>query len=215
MKYLSFSLLIISFAIGGVSAQNPQKAKEILDQVSAKTKTYTTISADFSFSLENLQEKINESHTGSIKVKGNKYVVKLMGAETYFDGKNQWTYMKDAGEVQVIVPDANDDGALNPAKIFTMYEKGFKYSYIGEKTEGGKVLYEIDLYPENRDKPYSRIKLMIQKDNLQLYSFKQIGKDGNNYTVKVSKMQTNQPYADTDFTFNKAVNPNVDVIDMR
>ncbi|PZX13847.1 outer membrane lipoprotein-sorting protein [Breznakibacter xylanolyticus] len=214
MKYL-FSLLSLALMSTMLTAQNTQKAKEILDQVSAKTKTYTTISADFSFSLENQQEKINEVHQGSIKVKGNKYAVKLMGVETFFDGKNQWTYMKDAGEVQVIVPDAADESVLNPAKIFTMYEKGFKFSYIGEKTEGGKVLYEIDLFPENRDKPFSRIKLLIQKDNLQLYSFKQIGKDGNHYTVKVSKMQTNQSFADTDFTFNKLANPNVDVIDLR
>ena len=215
MKYLTLSMLMLCVLGMTVSAQNTQKAKEILDQVSAKTKTFSSISADFTFSLENLQEKISESHNGSIKVKGNKYAVKLMGAETYFDGINQWTYMKEAGEVQVSVPDASDDNVLNPAKIFTMYEKGFKYTFIGEKTEAGKVLYEIDLYPENRDKPFSRIKLLIQKDNLQLYMLKQVGKDGNNYTVKVNKMQTNLSFSDADFTFNKTANPNVDVIDMR
>jgi len=76
-------------------------------------------------------------------------------------------------------------------------------------------MHEIDLFPENRDKPFSRIKLLVVKDNLQIYSFKQVGKDGNNYTVLVKKMTTNQPFADTEFTFNKAANPSVDIIDMR
>ncbi|MFT3739283.1 MAG: outer membrane lipoprotein carrier protein LolA [Breznakibacter sp.] len=205
---------ILVFSATGFS-QTAEKAKQVLDQLSAKTKSFTTIYADFSFTMENLQEKIKEAHDGFIKVKGNKYMVSLMGSESYFDGKSLWTYMKEMDEVNVTDPDPNEDGNLNPAKIFTMYEKGFKYMYVGEKTENGKVLHEIDLFPENRDKAFSRIKLFVYKDNLQIHSFKQIGKDGNNYTVKVNKMVTNQPIPDTDFTFNKAAHPKAEIIDMR
>jgi outer membrane lipoprotein-sorting protein len=196
-------------------SQDAEKAKQILNQVTAKTKTFTTIYAEFSFTLQNQQENISESYDGTIKIKGNKYKVSLMDVETFYDGKTMWTYMKEAGEVNVSTPDANDDSTLNPAKIFNMWEKGFKYQYVGEKTENGKTLFEIDLFPENRDKPFSRIKLFIYKDNYQIASFRQIGKDGNNYTIKVKKMVTDQAYADTDFAFNKAAYPKVDVIDMR
>lgn len=205
---------IFAFSLAALS-QTAEKAKQVLDQLSAKTKGFTTIYADFSFTMENLQENIKESQNGFIKVKGNKYMVSLMGTESYFDGKSLWTFMKEMDEVNVTTPDPNEDGNLNPAKIFSMYEKGFKYMYVGEKTENGKVLHEIDLFPENRDKPFSRIKLLVFKDNLQIHSFKQIGKDGNNYTVKVNKMVTNQPMPDTDFTFNKAAHPKADIIDMR
>jgi outer membrane lipoprotein-sorting protein len=211
--FIAAGLFMMSMAM---QAQNPNdKAKEILDKLSAKTKTFTTIYADFTFTHENLQSKKSEKHDGSIKVKGNKYLVKLMDVETYFDGKTQWTYMKDAGEVNVSTPDVNDDNSLNPAKIFTMYEKGFKFQYVGEKVEAGKNLYEIDLFPEGRDKNFSRIKLLISKDDMQLYTLKQMGKDGNNIIVKVNKMVANQAYADTDFTFNTAAHSDVDVIDMR
>jgi len=216
MNRFFIALAISAVGLTATAQTNPNdKAKQILDQLSAKTKTFSTIYADFTFIHENLQTKATETHDGSIKVKGNKYAVKLMDVETYFDGKTQWTYMKDAGEVNISNPDLEDDGTLNPAKIFTMYEKGFKYQYVGEKEEGGKTVYEIDLFPENRDKNYSRIKLLINKDDLQLNTLKQMGKDGNNITVKVKKMVTNQTFADTDFTFNTAANPNVDVIDMR
>jgi len=215
MKKTAITLLILVLTFSFSNAQDAVKAKQILDQVSSKTKSFTSISAEFSFSLENVQEKINDAHNGSIKVKGNKYKVSLMNVDSYFDGKTLYTYLKDADEVNISTPDVNDEGMLNPAKIFTMYEKGFKYNFIGEKTEAGKTLYEIDLFPENRDKPFSRIKLLIWKDNLQLYTLKQVGKDGNNYTIKVKKMDTNQPFTDSDFVFNTAANPNVDVIDMR
>ncbi len=219
MKYI-LSISLLSFILFNSYAQddfeqNAKKAKEILDKVSAKTKSYSTISADFTFSMENLQEDISETNEGTILIKGDKYKVSLMGVDTYFNGKEIYTYMKEAGEVNITEPDPEDEETLNPATIFTIYETGFKYRYIGEKTEKGKTFYEIDLYPENRDKPYSRIKLRILKDDLTLYSLRQVGKDGNNYTVVVKSMKTNIPLDDSVFTFDTAKHPDVDVIDMR
>lgn len=208
-------LFIIALLPLSIFAQESEKAKDILDQVSSKTKSFKTIKADFSFTLENLQEEITETYNGAIKIKGNMYMVELMDAKTYFDGKTLYTYMPDVEEVNISEPAEDDDEALNPAKIFSLYENGFKYRFIGEKTESGKNLYEIDLYPESHDKPFSRIKLLINKNDLTLYSLKQVGKDGNNYIIKVKKIQSDLPFNDSEFTFNKAAHPNVDLIDMR
>ncbi|GAF05053.1 LolA family protein [Saccharicrinis fermentans] len=66
-------LLLVALIPGFVFAQNPEQAKKILDQVTAKTKTYKTIKASFSFKLENLQENIQEEYAGTISIKGDKY----------------------------------------------------------------------------------------------------------------------------------------------
>jgi outer membrane lipoprotein-sorting protein len=207
--------LLIAFIPGLLFAQNPEKAKEILDKVTAKTKNFQTIKADFSFSMENLQEEINESYEGTISIKDDKYKAHLMGVDTYFNGKTLWTHMIDAEEVNVDEPDPEDEESLNPASIFTIYQSGFNYAYLGEKNVNGILVYNIDLFPIKRDKPYSRIKLQIRKDNLQLYSIKQVGKDGNNYTINVKKLVTNSTMNDAMFVFDTAANPSVDVIDMR
>ncbi|WP_439185080.1 LolA family protein [Carboxylicivirga taeanensis] len=213
MKYLiTFALAIIGL-IG--NAQSQDKAKGILDQVSAKTKEYTSIVANFSFAMENLQEGINEAYEGHIILKGNKYKVNLMDVDTYFDGEVLYTHMIDADEVNITVPDLEDEETLNPATIFSIYEKGYTFNYVAEGNVDGKACHEIDLYPVNRDKPFSRIKLLVLKDDLQLYSIRQVGKDGNNYTVTVKEMQTNKQFDDKAFVFDQAANPDVDVIDMR
>ena len=213
MKYtLTLTLAFISLI---TFAQTQEKAKEILDQVSAKTKAYPSIVADFSFALENLQEDIKEVYDGNIILKDNKYKVNLMDVDTYFDGEVLYTHMIDAEEVNITIPDLDDEETLNPATIFTIYEDGYTYNYVAEGTIDGKACHEIDLYPENRDKPYSRIKLLVLKDNLQIYSIRQVGKDGNNYTVIVKNMITDKSINDNTFVFDKAANPDVDVIDMR
>ena len=81
--------------------------------------------------------------------------------------------------------------------------------------DGVSVFMEFDLFPINRDKPYSKVSLEIIKDNLKISSIKQVGKDGNNYTIKVKNMQINTPMNDSMFVFDKEANPDVDVIDMR
>ncbi|MCG8580702.1 MAG: outer membrane lipoprotein carrier protein LolA [Bacteroidales bacterium] len=213
---MKYALTLVLAAISLFSfAQSQEKAKEILDQVSAKTKAYPSIVADFSFSLENLQEDINEVYEGNIILKGNKYKVNLMDVDSYFDGEVLYMHNIDAGEVNITVPDPEDEETLNPATIFTIYEEGYTYNYVAEGSINGKACHEIDLYPVNRDKPFSRIKLLVLKDNLQLYSIRQVGKDGNNYTVIVKNMTTNKQIDDKTFVFDKAANPDVDVIDMR
>lgn len=213
MKYI-LTILLAAFSLF-LQAQSHEKAKEILDKVSAKTKSYPSIVADFSFTLENLQENISEVYEGNIILKGNKYKVNLMDVDTYFDGEVMYTHMIDAEEVNITVPDLEDEETLNPATIFTIYEEGYTFNYVADGTANGKACYEIDLYPTNRDKPFSRIKLLILKNSLQIYSIRQLGKDGNNYTVLVKNMKTNEQIEDSTFVFNKAENPDVDIIDMR
>lgn len=212
MKKLLFILLLLPSML---MAQDAEKAKSILDKVTSKTKTYTTIQADFSFSMENQQENINEVYEGIIFIKGDKYKATLMDVDTYYDGKTLYTHMIDAAEVNIDEPDPEDEESLNPATIFTIYQTGYKFAYKGDATENGVALDVIDLYPENRDKPYSRIKLKIRKDTNDIYSIEQVGKDGNNYTITVKNMNTNTTMEDNMFVFDTAKNPTVDIIDMR
>ena len=127
-----WSLLFLLIAFGGdVMAQADAQAKAILSGVSKKYRSYAMVKTDFSFTLKNPQTNINETQSGSLYVKpsSNKYKVNLGEQELISDGKVQWTYLKNDNEVQISEIDNSSD-ALNPAKIFTMYEKGFKYVYL-------------------------------------------------------------------------------------
>lgn len=216
MKRLHFIIPFLSLT-AFLSAQSPEviKAKQILDEVAAKTKGYQTIRADFSFTLENTQAKVTDTQTGKIIIKGDKYKIDLMGVDTYFDGKTIWMYLRDAGEVNISEPDLMDDETLNPANIFNIYEEGFKYLHAGETTLNGKKTDVIDLFPEKRDKAFSRIKLYINQGNLQIAKITQIGKDGNNYIIDIKKLEVNVPADDSIFIFDASKHRNVEVIDMR
>jgi len=214
IKLLSITLL---FSSATLQAQSPEvlKAKEILDKVSEVTKSYSSIKADFTFTLENKQADIEDSYDGTILISGNKYKADVMNAESYFDGETLWTYLTEVGEVNISTPDPNDEMSLSPSNIFSIHEDGFRYIFAGEEVKDGKQIQIVDLFPEDRNKPFSRIKLYVNKANSHISKIMQIGKDGNNYIIEINKMATNVPAEESQFVFNTEDYPDVDVIDLR
>jgi outer membrane lipoprotein carrier protein len=208
------NILIALLSVGtlsSVNAQNDPKAKTILDDLSAKTKAYTSIKAEFSFVNEK-KDKTKETQNGKIQTKGTKYKLEIPGHEIYCDGKTVWDYIKDANEVQVKDMETGGDDALNPSTIFTMYEKGYKYKFDGEDA----TTQTISLFPENPDKKkFHTIKLYIDKTKKQISGVKMMMKDGSSQTYSIKSFTPNAAIPDTDFTFNSKAHPGISVEDLR
>lgn len=214
-KILSSILLIVSL-YSSVFAQTDPKAKAILAEVSKKYRTYKTIKSNFTFAVENKQAKVNEVQKGVLYVNAaaNKYKVSMADKDLISDGKTQWTYLKNDKEVQVSGAAGNDD-ALNPAKVFTMYENGFKYLYTGERKVGSKVYQMIDLSPIDTKKPYFKIRLSIDKVAKQIASVLIFDKNGSNYTYNITAFSPGAVVPESTFAFDAKKYPGVEVVDLR
>lgn len=216
MKKMILVSLFILAATVAVQAQTDAKAKAILAAVSKKYRTYDVVKSDFTFTLNNQQANLKESQEGTlyVKAKSNKYKVQMTDQELYSDGKSQWTYLKEDKEVQVTDVDPNGD-ALNPAKIFTLYENGFKYLYTGERKSGAKVYQTIDLTPLDAKKSYYKIRLTIDKVAKQITNVLIFDKNGNRYTYNVKSFVPNAKVPETTFAFDPKKYPGVEVVDLR
>lgn len=194
-----------------VDAQNDPKAKTILDDLSTKTKAYTTIKAEFTFIVEK-KDKTKDTQNGKIQTKDNKYKLEIPGHEIYCDGKTVWDFIKDANEVQIKDMEVGGDDAINPSTIFTLYEKGYKYKFDTEDA----TTQAISLFPLNPDKKkFHTVKLFIDKTKKQIASVKMMMKDGTTHTYVIKSFAGNTVIPDTDFTFNTKAHPGVAVEDLR
>ncbi|RZM24221.1 MAG: outer membrane lipoprotein carrier protein LolA [Pedobacter sp.] len=208
-------MLVVGFA-GPMLAQTDAKAKSILAQVSKKYRGYDIVKTEFVFTLDNQQAKIKETQQGTLYVKANanKYKVVMTDQELISDGKSQWTYLKEDKEVQVTEVDNSSD-AINPAKIFTLYEQGFKYLYTGESKIGGKVYQMIDLSPVDTKRSYFKIRLSIDKNAKQISNAVIFEKSGNKYTYAIKSFVPNVKIAESTFSFDAKKYPGVEVVDLR
>jgi outer membrane lipoprotein-sorting protein len=216
IKRILLGILIIPFHI---SAQTPEKndpvAQTILDKLSKATKSYNSIKATFTFTLENKKENNSESQDGGLLLKGNKYKLEIAGQEIICNGSTLWTYIKDAEEVQINEPEY-EEGSISPANIFTVYESGFKFRFHSEEEYEGRTCQIVNLYPiDANEKPYHTIRLFIDKAKNQLASIKIMGKEGDNYYYTINSFATDLELTDADFEFDPSKHPNVEVVDLR
>lgn len=216
MKKLLIGALIIVGSGVTAFAQSEVKAKEILAEVSKKYRTYDVIKTEFSYTLENPQAKIKETQSGILFVRSkvNKYKVILKGQELISDGKNQWTYLKADKEVQLSEVDNSSD-ALNPAKIFTIYEKGFKSVYTNDTKLNGKTLHNIDLTPLDAKRSFFKVRLQIEKLSKQITNAVIFDKNGNKYTYTIKTFMPNVKVPESTFAFDSKLYPGVELVDLR
>lgn len=213
-------IILCAFVVIGsgfsVMAQSEAKAKAILAEVSKKYRTYDVIKTEFTYTLDNPQAKVKEVQAGTLYVrsKTNKYKVILKGQELISDGKNQWTYLKADKEVQLSEVDIASD-ALNPAKIFTIYEKGFKNLYTGETKTNGRVYQNIDLTPLDSKKSFFKVRLKIDKLNKQIVNALIFDKNGNRYTYAIKTFTPNVKVPESTFAFDTKKYPGVELVDLR
>jgi outer membrane lipoprotein-sorting protein len=195
-------------------AQDDKKSREVLNGVSAKYRSFTSIKTSFTLTLDNPTEKISDTQHGTLYLKGNKYRIEISGQEIISDGKNVWTYMKDANEVQISDLQTGSD-AITPTNIFTMYEKGYMSKLAEEKTIKGQPVQIIELVPVDKKKTFFKVQLIVTKNDKLLQSVKIFDKNGNRYTYSIEKFTPNGINTDNAFTFNKINYPGVEIVDLR
>lgn len=215
-----FTLLTLATAlVAGAQDKNPTKndaeAKKILDAVSAKFKTYKTPQATFTYKVENAQGKVLSTKNGTVTMKANKYKVTMSDMQIFSDGKTVWSYDKSANEVTVDNVNASGN-AMTPQKLFTnFYDRDFYYKYNGEKKEGGKTLQEIELTPVDKTRPFHKVYVLVDKATKTIYTARFLEKTGGRYSYTVNNVKPSVAVADTEFVFNKAKFPGVEVVDLR
>lgn len=195
-----FSLLLICFS--GFSQD--KKAKELLDEVTAKVKSYDNISVDFRYSLQNTKENINQDSKGSVILKGNQYYLTFMGMTKIYDGKRSYTINPEDEEVTISKVDESDDNSITPSKMLTFFNSGYKYSWdILQDIKGRKIQY-IKLIPISSKDQRKEILLGIDVQTKHIYNLIEVGKNGTKTTLTVNSFKTNQPISKNQFTFDES-----------
>lgn len=216
MKRIVLGVVFLVGCTLNVFAQTDAKAKAILAEVSKKYRSYDVVKSDFSFTLDNPQAKIKQTETGTLysKSKANKYKVILKSQELISDGKSQWTYSKADKEVQLSDVD-HGANALNPAQIFTIYEKGFKYFFGGDVKVNNRIQHVIDLTPLDAKSSYFKVRLNIDKVTRQIKKVVVFDKNGSKYTYVINTFTPNVKVADSLFSFDVKKYPGVELVDLR
>ena len=202
-----FLPIIFLFLISFSTQAQDKKAKDLLDQVTSKVKSYNNIIIDFKYTLNNSKENINQESKGNVTMQGNMYVLNLMGVTKIFDGKKIYTINPEDEEVSISKFNEKDESAITPSKMLTFFNTGYKCSWdIVQNVKGRQIQY-IKLTPTSIKDQRKEILLGIDSQTKNIYNLIEFGKNGTKTTLTVNSFKTNQPLSKNQFIFDAAKYP--------
>jgi len=190
------------------------KAQEILDNVSKTYSEFTSIKADFDMIIDIPDTDDDEKQSGTVTIQGESYKLLLEGTQIITDNNTLWTYLEDVNEVQISYYEP-EEGTITPSQIFTIYEEDFTYFYHDQEKEDGKVFEMVDLTPNDKDKPYFKIRMWIDAKTNLISKAKVFDKNGNRYIYKINNFESDVKLGEGFFNFDLAQYEDIEVIDLR
>ncbi len=197
-------LVVLILAICSVTLVQAQSAKSLLNDVSAKVRSYDNIVIDFKWNLNNSKENVNQDTRGNVTIRKDKYVLNMLGTTRMFDGSKIYTISPEDEEVTISNYDPQNDKEITPSKLLTFYEKGYTYKMdVVQNVQGRKIQF-VKLMPIDSNAEIKDILLGVDVQTKHIYRLIQTDASGTKYTLTVNSFKTNQPLSKTLFTFDEA-----------
>ena len=206
LKTNRLRVVLVTVLLGltfGVRSQSDAEAGKWLDEASSTMSGYETISMDFDYVLDNQAEDVSQEMSGSLLLKGDKYVVNLFGSTQIFDGSKTYTIIPENEEVNISEADVDDENTFTPSKFYSFYESGYTYAMDEVANKGGKKIQFIRLTPIDSDSEVSSILVGIEMGTKHIYQVIEIGNNETRTTLTARNMRTNEVVGDSAFTFDE------------
>lgn len=198
MKRIGIIMVAALMSMGSFA----QSAKAVLDKAAATITAQSGVKANFKMTTA------NGSTSGTIAIKGKKFYATTPQAKVWFDGKTQWTYLKNNDEVNVSNPTEAQLQAINPYNFIHLYKRGYTYTM---NTAGND--YVIHLMASNADRKIKELFISVNKKNYQPKQVKMLqGKKWTTFDINSIKKES---IPDSQFRFNAKDFPKAEVIDLR
>lgn len=179
-----------------------QTAKSVLDKAAATITAQQGVKANFKM------KTTTGSTSGTIAIKGRKFYATTPQATVWFDGKTQWTYVKNNDEVNVSNPTETQLQAINPYNFINLYKRGYAYTMNSSGQD-----YVVHLTANSSDRKIKELFISVNKKTYQPKQIKML--QGKNWTTfDISSIKT-EKMADNQFKFNSKDFPKAEIIDLR
>ncbi len=128
---LCCSVLFLLLSMEPLHAQNGTQA---LDKVVGKFQQSNGISATFTLTVFNALNEPVEKQNGTIKLSENKFYWNTTSMTVWYDGLQQWAYVKATEEVNLTEPTTEEIATVNPYILINNYKKDFYIKTLKSKS---------------------------------------------------------------------------------
>jgi outer membrane lipoprotein-sorting protein len=199
-QILIFYLLLLSLST--LSAQTTEDAKKLLDEVSQTMGSFTSMTFDFDYVLENRQENIKQETNGSLTVSGDRYKLLFLGMEQIFDGSKTYTIVPENEEITISSKEETEEIGINPSKLLNFYKEGYAFEWDIKQNVQGRMIQFVKLIPTEASTEVDYLLLGIDILKKTIYRLIEIGTNQTRKTLTISNFLSNVQLASNFFNFD-------------
>ena len=182
-------LLFTLFSLNLVHSQNDIRAEKLLNSVSEKIDSSETFKINFTYTLENLVENINQDSDGSIVIKDDNYLLEFMGIKQLCDSKKVYSIVPENEEIIISNIDEDESETIKPSKLLKFYREGYLILWDKKELILEKEIQFVKLIPINSNSDIDYLQLGIDISNNDIVKLIEIGKNKTKTILTVNQLQ--------------------------
>lgn len=182
-------LLFTLFSLNLVHSQNDIRAEKLLNSVSEKIDSSETFKINFTYTLENLIENINQDSDGSIVIKDDNYLLEFMGIKQLCDSKKVYSIVPENEEIIISNIDEDESETIKPSKLLKFYREGYLILWDKKELILEKEIQFVKLIPINSNSDIDYLQLGINISNNDIVKLIEIGKNKTKTILSVNQLQ--------------------------
>ena len=182
-------LLFTLFSLNLVHSQNDIRAEKLLNSVSEKIDSSETFKINFTYTLENLIEDINQDSDGSIVIKDDNYLLEFMGIKQLCDSKKVYSIVPENEEIIISNIDEDESETIKPSKLLKFYREGYLILWDKKELILEKEIQFVKLIPINSNSDIDYLQLGIDISNNDIVKLIEIGKNKTKTILTVNQLQ--------------------------
>ena len=203
IKKITLLFIVIILSNNIIISQNSEEAVKLLNKVSENIKSYDNIYINYTYTLFNSEEDINQTNKGSFVTEDDKWKFVMLDVTRIFDGDKLYTISPDDEEVTISTQNPDDESTITPNKMLYFYEEGYNFEMDIVQYVGRKKIQYVKLIPMDSDAEIKYISMGIDVEFNQIYKVIETGINDTQTTIAIIDFEVNLPLEESLFVFDK------------
>lgn len=179
--------------------------KETLEKCAAKIRAAKSLAVTYTIQAD------GKTSQGAMLMSGDKFTLSTPEVMSWFDGKTQWTYSSQIGEVNITEPTRQEVQQVNPFSLIGTVSRDYKVSSL--KAPAGHTA--LQLTPTRKGTDLRSADLTVSNSTLYPTRIVLTLANGQRVTLTVKSIKAGNALPASNFRYNPKAHPELPVVDLR
>ena len=199
-----FSLLAM-LVVMILTCNAAETATSILDKAAEKVKMSKSLNASYTITAD------GHKQNGTLTISGDRFTISSPQISSWYDGKTQWTYSTQTGEVNITEPTPEELQQVNPFAIINSFRKLYKATLL--KSPSTEKRIKLTALKQKND--IKNVVLTLSASTLYPTSIELTLSNRRVVTININSVSTGNALPISDFRFDSKKYQGIPVVDLR